>query len=469
MSARKNKIQFIENLEILTAGAEGKCIARYEERVIFVKNAVPGDVVNVRIIGKKKRFLEAEITEIITPSPQRIEPFCEHFKDCGGCKWQPMTYETQLQYKHQIVVDALQRIGKIEVGETLPIAGCEENKFYRNRMDYAFSNKRWLSREEMELEDTGEMNALGFHVAGRFDKVLEIDKCWLQDDLGNKIRNGVEQVALDNDISFFDLREQVGLLRGLIIRCSTKGEWMVIVMFHSRDEENVALVMNYLKDNFPQITSLLYVINPKRNDTIYDLDIETWNGKDHLLENLGDLTFKVRPKSFFQTNTKQAEKLYSITKDFAGLTGNEVVYDLYTGTGSIANYIAADAQKVVGVEYIQQAIDDAIENSQLNNIANTIFYAGDMKDVLNDEFIAKNGTPDIIITDPPRAGMHTDVVEKICEMRAPRVVYVSCNAATQARDLDMMREVYKVVKIQPVDMFPHTAHVENVALLELIS
>lgn len=467
MSARKNKIQFIENLEILSAGGEGKCIARYNERVIFVKNAVPGDVVNVRIVGKKKRFLEAEITEILKPSPQRIEPFCKHFKDCGGCKWQPMAYETQLQYKHQIVVDALQRIGKVEIGEILPIAGCEENTFYRNRMDYAFSNKRWLSREEMELEDKGNMNALGFHVAGRFDKVLEIDKCWLQDDLGNKIRNGIEQFALDNDISFFDLREQVGLMRGLIIRCSTKGEWMVIVMFHSRDEENIALVMNYLKENFPQITSLMYVINPKRNDTIYDLDIETWHGKDHLLENLGELTFKIRPKSFFQTNTKQAEKLYSITKEFAGLTGDEVVYDLYTGTGSIANYIAADAQKVVGIENIQQAIDDAIENSQLNNITNTVFYAGDMKDVLNDKFIANNGTPDIIITDPPRAGMHADVVEKICEIKAPRVVYVSCNAATQARDLDMMRETYKVVKIQPVDMFPHTAHVENVALLEL--
>jgi len=461
------KLQFIENLEILSAGAEGKCIARHEERVIFVKNAVPGDVVNVRITGKKKRFLHAEITEIITPSPQRIEPFCAHFKDCGGCKWQPMAYATQLQYKHQIVVDALQRIGKIEVGETLPIAGCQENTFYRNRMDYAFSNKRWLSREEMELEDKGEMNALGFHVAGRFDKVLEIDKCWLQDDLGNSIRNGVEKFALDNNISFFDLKEQIGLLRGLIIRCSTKGEWMVIVMFHSRDKKNIALLMDYLQNNFPQITSLLYVVNPKRNDTIYDLEIETWHGKDHLLENLGELTFKIRPKSFFQTNTKQAEKLYSIIKDFAQLTGSQIVYDLYTGTGSIANYIAANTQKVVGIEYVQQAIDDAIENAQLNNISNTVFYAGDIKDVLNDEFIAKNGTPDIIITDPPRSGMHADVVAKICEIKAPRVVYVSCNAATQARDLDMMRETYRVVKIQPVDMFPHTAHVENVALLEL--
>ncbi len=463
------KIQFIENLEILTAGAEGNCIARHDDKVVFVRKAVPGDIVNVRIVGKKKRFLEAEITEIITPSPQRIQPFCQHFGTCGGCKWQQMDYDTQLHYKNQVVVDALERIGKIEVGETLPIAGCEENRFYRNRMDYAFSNKRWLDKSEMDEEDKGEMNALGFHVSGRFDKVLDIEKCWLQDDFGNTLRNGVKQFALDNGITFFDLKEQHGVLRSLIIRCSTQGEWMVIVMFHGDDKEAMDSVMKYIETTFPQITSLLYVINNKRNDTIYDQEILVWKGKDHMLEKLGELTFKIRPKSFFQTNTRQAETLYNITKDFAGLTGDEVVYDLYTGTGSIANYLARTAKKVVGVEYVEQAIDDARENAELNNITNTVFYAGDMKDVLNDDFIAANGKPDIVITDPPRAGMHADVVKKICEMAAPRVVYVSCNAATQARDLDMMRDVYRVVKIQPVDMFPHTAHVENVALLELIN
>lgn len=455
----------IQNLEIVSAGAEGKCIARHNDRVVFVSGAVPGDIVNVRVIAKKRRFFEAEITEIITPSPQRIQPFCQHFGECGGCKWQQMEYSTQLQYKHQIVVDAIQRIGKIEVGEILPIKGCDENRFYRNRMDYAFSNKRWLRRNEMDVEDKGEMNALGFHVPGRFDKVLDIEKCWLQDDFGNTLRVAIRQYALNKGYTFFDLKEQHGLLRGLIIRNSTQGEWMVILMFHANDKEAIGDIMGFIERSFPQVTSLLYVINPKRNDTIYDQDVLVWKGKDHLVEKLGELSFKIRPKSFFQTNTRQANVLYDITKEFAQLTGNEVVYDLYTGTGTIANYIAGSAKKVVGIEYIQQAIDDAIENSALNNITNTTFYAGDMKDVLNDDFIKTNGTPDIIITDPPRAGMHPDVVKKICEIAAPRVVYVSCNAATQARDLEMMKELYTVVKIQPVDMFPHTAHVENVALL----
>lgn len=409
--------------------------------------------------------MEAVITRLVTPSPQRVEPFCQHFGTCGGCKWQQMDYPTQIHYKEKVAIDALVHIGKIEVGEILPIKGGEENRFYRNRMDYAFSNKRWLDKSEMDIEDKGEMNALGFHVPGRFDKVLDLEKCWLQDDFGNTLRNSIKEYALEKGYTFFDLREQVGLLRGLILRNSTQGEWMVIVMFHHNDKEAVADIMGHIENSFPQVTSLMYVINGKRNDTIYDQDVLVWKGKDHLLEKLGNLTFKIRPKSFFQTNTRQAEVLYSITKEFAGLTGNEVVYDLYTGTGTIANYLAADAQKVVGVEYVQQAIDDAIENAAFNNITNTVFYAGDMKDVLNDAFIAENGTPDVIITDPPRAGMHPDVVKKLCEMGAPRIVYVSCNPATQARDLEMMKELYRVVKIQPVDMFPHTAHVENVALL----
>lgn len=433
-----------------------------------MRRAVPGDVVNVRVIGKKKSFYEAEVIEVVTPSPQRVTPFCAHFGECGGCKWQQMDYAEQLRNKHQMVIDAFERIGKIEVGEVLPIQGCDENRFYRNRMDYAFSNKRWLSKTEMDIEDKGELNALGFHIPGRFDKVLNIDKCWLQDDMANNIRNAVRNYTISKGYTFFDLREQHGLMRGLIIRNSTVGEWMVIVMFHGNDTDAMDDVMGYIETSFPQITSLLYVINNKRNDTIYDQDVLVWKGKDHMLEKLGNLTFKVRPKSFFQTNTRQAETLYNIAVNFAGLTGNEVVYDLYTGTGTIANYVAGTAKKVVGIEYIEQAIDDARENAAFNNITNTVFYAGDMKDVLNDAFIAKNGTPDLIITDPPRAGMHADVVKKICEIGAPRVVYVSCNAATQARDLDLMRDTYRVVKIQPVDMFPHTAHVENVALLEKI-
>lgn len=458
----------IENLQITAAGAEGNCIGRHENKVVFVRRAVPGDVVNVRVIGKKKSFYEAEVIEVVTPSPQRITPFCAHFGECGGCKWQQMDYDEQLRNKHQMVIDAFERIGKIEVGEVLPIQGCDENRFYRNRMDYAFSNKRWLSKTEMDIEDKGELNALGFHIPGRFDKVLNIEKCWLQDDMANTIRNAVRNYTISKGYTFFDLREQHGLMRGLIIRNSTVGEWMVIVMFHGNDAEAMNDVMGHIEATFPQITSLLYVINNKRNDTIYDQDVLVWKGKDHMLEKLGNLTFKVRPKSFFQTNTRQAETLYNIAVNFAGLTGNEVVYDLYTGTGTIANYVAGTAKKVVGIEYIEQAIDDARENAAFNNITNTVFYAGDMKDVLNDAFIAANGTPDLIITDPPRAGMHADVVKKICEIGAPRVVYVSCNAATQARDLDLMRDAYRVVKIQPVDMFPHTAHVENVALLEKI-
>lgn len=458
----------IENLQITAAGAEGNCIGRHENKVVFVRRAVPGDVVNVRVIGKKKSFYEAEVIEVVTPSPQRVTPFCAHFGECGGCKWQQMDYAEQLRNKHQMVIDAFERIGKIEVGEVLPIQGCDENRFYRNRMDYAFSNKRWLSKTEMDIEDKGELNALGFHIPGRFDKVLNIDKCWLQDDMANNIRNAVRNYTISKGYTFFDLREQHGLMRGLIIRNSTVGEWMVIVMFHGNDTDAMDDVMGYIETSFPQITSLLYVINNKRNDTIYDQDVLVWKGKDHMLEKLGNLTFKVRPKSFFQTNTRQAETLYNIAVNFAGLTGNEVVYDLYTGTGTIANYVASTAKKVIGIEYIEQAIDDARENAAFNNITNTVFYAGDMKDVLNDAFIAANGTPDLIITDPPRAGMHADVVKKICEIGAPRVVYVSCNAATQARDLDLMRDTYRVVKIQPVDMFPHTAHVENVALLEKI-
>lgn len=461
----KQPLPNIDNLEITAAGAEGNSLGRWNEQVVFVRRSVPGDVVNVKVVSKKKKLLEAEILEIVKPSPERVEPFCEHFGVCGGCKWQQMDYTAQLKYKHQMVLDAFARIGKVETGEVLPIKGCEVNRFYRNRLDYAFSNKRWLQAHEMGMDLEGNMNASGFHISGRFDKVLDVNKCWLQDDLTNTIRNSVKNYALEKGYTFFDLKEQYGLMRGLIIRNSTLGEWMTIMMFHGHDKEAMEDVMGFMERSFPQITSLLYVINNKRNDTIYDQEILVWKGKDHMLETLGGLTFKIRPKSFFQTNSRQAEVLYSITKEFAGLTGNETVYDLYTGTGTIANYLAKSAKKVVGVEYIEQAIEDARENSALNNITNTVFYAGDMKDVLNDAFVATNGRPDVIITDPPRSGMHEDVVKKICEIAPEKVVYVSCNPATQARDLALMKDVYEVKKIQPVDMFPHTSHVENVALL----
>ena len=403
-------------------------------------------------------------------SPLRTEPFCSHFGVCGGCKWQCLSYEEQLKYKQKQVFDNLTRIGKVELPEFRPILGSEKTRFYRNKLEFTFSNKRWLTEEEVKQDvKYDQMNAVGFHIPGAFDKVLAIDKCWLQDDISNQIRNAVRDYAYAHNFPFFDLRTQEGLLRNIMIRTSSTGELMVVLQCKVTDGEGrrkMEEILQFMADSFPQITSLMYVINNKCNDTIGDLDVEVFKGNDHIFEEMEGLRFKVGPKSFYQTNSEQAYNLYKVAREFAGLTGNELVYDLYTGTGTIANFVARQARKVVGIEYVPEAIEDAKVNSDLNGIDNTLFYAGDMKDILTNDFIAEHGRPDVIITDPPRAGMHNDVIDVILAAEPKRIVYVSCNPATQARDLQLLDGKYKVTAVQPVDMFPHTHHVENVVQLE---
>jgi 23S rRNA (uracil1939-C5)-methyltransferase len=403
-----------------------------------------------------------------TYSPQRETPFCEHFGVCGGCKWQHLPYEEQLKYKHQQVIDNLTRIGKVEMEEIFPILGAEQTKFYRNKLEFTFSNKKWLTEEEVKSGATFDcMNALGFHIPGMFDKVLDIHTCWLQSDLSNKIRLAIKAYCLAHEgYPFFDLRNQEGFTRTLMIRTSSTGDLMVVMVFFHEDKPKREALLKYIQEQFPEITSLLYVINSKCNDTITDQEIHVFAGKDHIIEEMEGLKFKVGAKSFYQTNSGQAYNLYKIAREFAGLTGNEIVYDLYTGTGTIANFVSRQAKKVIGIEYVPEAIEDAKVNSRLNGIDNTFFYAGDMKDILNEEFIRENGNPDIIITDPPRAGMHDDVIQTILQAAPHRIVYVSCNPATQARDLNLLSAKYAVKKVRPVDMFPHTHHVENVVLLE---
>jgi 23S rRNA (uracil1939-C5)-methyltransferase len=456
----------LQNIEIFDIAEEGKGVGRHEELVLFIEKAIPGDVVDVELQRKKKNFAEGRVTNINQASPYRIEPFCPHFGVCGGCKWQHMSYDAQLKFKQQSVDNALTRIGKVDTASMEEILGSAETTYYRNKLEYTFSNKRWLTNRDEEVlpED---LNALGFHVPGRFDKILDIDHCYLQQDPSNNIRNSVRDFAIENGMSFYDLRQHEGALRNLIIRTSSTGEVMVVVVFAYPEEGQVELMMNFIAEKFPDIASLLYIINQKRNDTIFDQDIHTFKGRDFIYEEMEGLKFKVGPKSFYQTNSAQAYELYKITRDFAELKGDELVYDLYTGAGTIANFVARQTKEVVGVEYVPTAIEDAKINSQINGINNTKFYAGDMKDVLTSEFIAAHGKPDVIITDPPRAGMHADVVNRILEMEAPKVVYVSCNAATQARDLEMLAAKYDVVRIKPVDMFPQTQHVENVVLLKL--
>lgn len=469
MSRNKKPLPLLENVEVIDAGAEGKAIARVNEMVVFIGNAVPGDVGDVQVTFKKKNFMEGTMVQLHKQSAKRTEPFCEHFGVCGGCKWQNMEYKHQLFYKQKQVEDNLVRLGKIELPDIFPILPSANTKYYRNKLEYTFSNFRWLTAEDMqdrENKSQEDMNALGYHIPKRFDKILDIKHCYLQKDPSNAIRAAVKEYALDNHLEFFDLRAQTGFLRNLIIRTSTTGELMVIVVFYHDDSQKVPALLEFLKKKFPEITSLLYVINPKKNDTISDLDVSFYAGKEYITEGMENLKFKVGPKSFYQTNSEQAYELYKITREFAALTGNETVYDLYTGTGTIANFVSAKAGKVVGIEYIPEAIEDAKINSEINGVRNTFFFAGDMKDVLNDEFIRQNGKPDVIITDPPRAGMHEDVVNKIKEIGPDRVVYVSCNPATQARDLKILDSDYKVEKVQPVDMFPHTHHVENVVLLQ---
>ena len=456
----------LANIDIFDIAEEGKGVGRHDEMVLFIEKAIPGDVVNVELQRKKKNFAEGKVTEIIQPSPYRIEPFCPHFGVCGGCKWQHMSYEAQLKFKQQYVDNALSRIGKVDTSSMEDILGSAATTYYRNKLEYTFSNKRWLTNRDEEVSPEN-LNALGFHVPGRFDKILDIAHCYLQEEPSNDLRNSVRDFAIAQGISFYDLRTHEGALRNLIIRTSSTGEVMVVVVFAYPEEGQVELLMNFIAEKFPSLTSLLYIINQKRNDTIFDQEIEVFRGRDFIYEEMEGLKYKVGAKSFYQTNSAQAYELYKITRDFAELKGDELVYDLYTGAGTIANFVARQAREVVGVEYVPTAIEDAKINSEINGIHNTKFYAGDMKDVLTADFVALHGKPDVIITDPPRAGMHGDVVNRILEMEAPKIVYVSCNAATQARDLELLASKYEVVRIKPVDMFPQTQHVENVVLLKL--
>ncbi len=471
-------VTIIPNLSIIDIAEEGKGVGKADELVVFVEKAVPGDVVDVRIVKKKKNFAEAVIENIHQKSELRTDPFCQHFGTCGGCKWQHMEYDAQLKFKYKNVEAALQRLAKIDTTGMEPILGSAENKYYRNKLEYTFSNKRWLNKQDMaerseEMDTDGpnpdlEMNALGFHVPLRFDKILDVQHCYLQAEPSNKIRNQVREYALTAGLTFYDLRNHEGNLRNLIIRTSTTGEVMVVVVFAYVEQEQINGLMEYLKVNFPEVTSLMYIVNQKKNDTIFDQEVITYAGRDYIFEQMEGLKFKIGAKSFYQTNSDQAYELYKITKEFAGFAGDELVYDLYTGAGTIANFVASSVKQVVGIEYVPTAIEDAKFNSALNGIENTIFYAGDMKDILTREFIDEHGKPDVVITDPPRAGMHADVVARLLEMEADKIVYVSCNAATQARDLALLKEKYDVVRIKPVDMFPHTQHVENVVLLKLI-
>ena len=458
----------LENLEIIDVAAEGKAIGKIDDRIVFVTKTVPGDIVDIQVTRKRKNFYEGYPVRFHKYSDIRVEPFCEHFGVCGGCKWQALPYSEQVRFKEREVINNLKRLGRIELPEHFPILASKENKYYRNKLEFTFSNNRWLSFEEMESgEEIEERNGLGFHIPGMFDKVVDVKNCYLQPEPSNSIRNSIREYALKNGLTFFNLKEKGGFLRNLIIRTSpTTGDVMVILSFYHEDEEKRVALLEHLKQKFPEITSLMYVINPKGNDTISDLEVKLFSGKDHIIETMEDLKFKVGPKSFYQTNSIQAYELYKVARNFAALTGNEVVYDLYTGTGTIANFVAKSAKKVIGIEYIPEAIEDAGENSRMNNITNTRFFAGDMKDVLTNEFMDREGQPDVIIADPPRAGMHADVVKAIMNSGPERIVYVSCNSATQARDLQLFDEMYKVTKIQPVDMFPHTHHVENIVLLE---
>lgn len=467
MAKKRKQHPLLENVEITDVAAEGKAIAKVDGMAVFVPFAVPGDIVDIQITRKKRSFLEGRVVRVEKYSDNRAVPFCEHFGVCGGCKWQNLPYEEQLKYKHKQVVDNLERIGKIELPEISSILSAPKASFYRNKLEYTFSDKRWLTEAEISSEkEFTHKNALGFHIPGMFDKVLDINRCWLMDDLQNDIRNSIRKFCLDNDYSFFDLRNQEGLMRTLVVRNTSIGEWMVIVVFYEDDIEKRERLMKFIENEYPQITSLLYIINQKANDTITDQEVIVWSGRDHIFEEMEGLKFKIGPKSFYQTNSEQAYHLYEIARDFAQLSGEELVYDLYTGTGTIANFIARNAKSVVGVEYVEEAIEDAKVNSELNGINNTLFFAGDMKDVLNEDFIDFHGNPDVIITDPPRAGMHDDVINAILLAEAKRIVYVSCNPATQARDLSLLDVKYRVTRVQPVDMFPQTHHVENVVLLE---
>lgn len=454
----------IEKVKVGDAVAGGKCIVKEEGRAIFVTGVVPDDIIDLKVLRKKKGVLEGIAVNIHEKSAKRTEAFCSHFGICGGCKWQHMSYENQLFYKEKQVRDNLERIGKVDIESIAPILPSKETRYYRNKLEFTFSNQRWLYGDEIKSNDTFNRNGVGFHIPGKFDKIVHVDHCYLQGNISNDIRLFIHDYAQKTDIPYFDLRAQTGILRNLIIRTSSTGEVMVILSVKQKTEAVVAL-LDALKEKFSDLTSIMVVENDKRNDTISDLDIHLVHGRDHIFEEMEGLKFKIGPKSFYQTNSEQAYALYKVARDFADIQPKDIVYDLYTGTGTIANFVARNAQKVIGVEYIPEAIEDARVNSEINSIGNTAFFAGDLKDVLNDDFVAENGKPQVIITDPPRAGMHKDVVRQMLAIGAEKIVYISCNPATQARDINLLSDVYEVAKTQPVDMFPHTHHVENVCLL----
>lgn len=466
--ARKNKRKVFEALEVIDAGAKGKAIAKAPDgRVVFIDNAVPGDVVDVQTYKKRKAYYHGKVVNFISYSNKRTEPVCQHFGVCGGCKWQDMGYEHQLFYKQKEIENNLVRLGKIELPKINPILGSKEIYFYRNKMEFSFSDSRWLTVEEIESgKDIDDKNALGFHMPGMWDKILNIEKCHLQRDPSNAIRNEIRDFSTKNNLSFFNPRKQEGLLRTLLIRTSSVGELMVMVQFFYDDKEKRELLLNFVAERFPEITSLQYVVNPKGNDTIYDQEVICFKGRDHIFEEMEELRFKIDAKSFYQTNSEQAYELYKIAREFAAISEDDVVYDLYTGTGTIAQFVAKQAKKVIGVEAVPEAIEAAKKNAERNNIDNTEFFTGDMRKVFTDDFIDEHGKPDIVITDPPRVGMHKDVVAQLLKIAPKRIVYVSCNSATQARDLSILDEDYKVIKVQPVDMFPQTHHTENVVCLE---
>ncbi|MFO7745126.1 MAG: 23S rRNA (uracil(1939)-C(5))-methyltransferase RlmD [Psychroflexus sp.] len=469
MARRKNTKKTFENIEVLDAGSKGKGIGKATDgRVLIIDQVVPGDVVDVTTYKKRKSYYQAKPIHFVKLSPKRTEPVCQHFGVCGGCKWQNMAYEHQLFYKEKEVLENLKRIGKVEIAETKPILGSEKTYFYRNKMEFSFSNSRWLSESEISSgEDIQDKNALGFHIPGMWDKILNLEKCHLQEDPSNAIRNKIRDFATENNIEFFNPREKIGILRTLMIRTSSTGEYMILIQFFQEHKTKRELLLDFIIEEFPEVTSLQYVINEKGNDTIYDQEVIKYFGQDFIYEEMEGLKFKINAKSFYQTNSQQAYELYKITRDFANLSGNELVYDLYTGTGTIAQFVAKKAKHVVGIEAVPEAIEDAKANAKLNGIENTSFYAGDMKKIFTSEFIEEHGQPEVIITDPPREGMHKEVVEQIINVKPKRIVYVSCNSATQARDLQLMDAFYKVEKSQAVDMFPQTHHVENVVCLSL--
>ena len=468
MARRKKKrdLPLLTEVEIIDVAAEGKSLARHDGQVVFVADTAPGDVVDIQLTKDKKKYLEGRPVKFHKLSPLRTEPFCQHYDLCGGCKWQHLTYEAQLKFKADQVFDQLSRIGKLDLPEFNPIAAAPETRFYRNKLEFSFSNRRWLLPEEVKTDVPAEKNALGFHMAGRFDRILDITECHLQPDPSNAIRNNLRMFALKHKLPFYDPVEHEGFMRNVMIRTSNTGGIMVVVQFARPRHEDIELVLNHLKESFPQISSLQYIINSKLNDTIYDQEVICYHGQPFIEEEMEGLKFRVSAKSFFQTNSEQAYTLYKFTREFAGLSGNEVVYDLYTGTGTIAQFIAKNAAKVVGIESVPEAIEDAKANAERNGLSNLSFFAGDMRKILTAEFIAENGQPEVVVTDPPRAGMHPDVVSTLLATAPQRIVYVSCNPATQARDLQLMSEAYEVKIVQPVDMFPHTHHIENIVLLE---